>query len=223
MGLLMLPTLLLPRVALRAMVRLWSGGNQTFLRLISGIRVEIRGRANLPQGAAIIASKHQSEWESNVFLHLLRDPVYIMKMELSFIPLYGLYARRMGMIFIDRRGHAKTLRKLVQDAAERTGQGRSVVIFPEGTRVAPGQRLPYRTGVAALYAELGLPCVPVVHNSGLYWPKRSFRRYPGTIVMEFLPAIPPGLERHEFMLRLEETMETASARLYVECGAKRAR
>lgn len=221
MGALMIPAALMPRRVFRLFVQAWSYGNQVLLRYIVGIRVEIRGREFIPAGAAIVASKHQSEWESNVFLHLLHDPVYVIKKELFYVPLYGLYALRMGMIFIDRGGHAKTLRRLVKLAQDRIAQGRPIVIFPEGTRIMPGRRTNYRPGVAALYAGLNVPVVPVVHNSGLHWPKKSFRKYPGTIILQFLPPIPPGLPRHEFMKRLEDEMEEASARLMAECVDRR--
>ena len=212
--------IILPRAMFRWFVLLWSGGNGVLLRLVAGIRVEIRGRENIPATPAIIASKHQSEWESNVFLHLLNDPVYVIKKELGYIPAYGQYARKMKMIFIDRGGHARTLRQLVKQAKRAFANNRPLVIFPEGTRILPGQRLPYRAGVAGIYAELGVPVVPVIHNSGMYWPPRSFRKYPGTIILEFLPPIEPGLGRQEFVRRLESTMEEAMAKLLFECGAK---
>ncbi len=220
-GLVMIPMVVMPRPVFGMFVRLWSRGNQILLRYITGIKAEIRGREYIPTGAAIIASKHQSEWESNVFLHLLHDPVYVIKKELFYVPFYGLYALRMGMIFIDRRGHAKSLRRLVKFAQERIAAGRPIVIFPEGTRVVPGRKLNYRPGVAALYSELNVPVVPVVHNSGLHWPKKSFRKYPGTIILQFLPPIPPGLPRQDFMKRLEEEMEGAAARLMAECAEQR--
>ncbi len=216
MGLVMLPMVLLPRRGFRLFVLLWAGGNSFIFRFIVGIRVEIRGCVNIPVGPAIIASKHQSEWETNIFLRLVTDPVYIMKKELGYIPGYGLYARKMNMIFIDRSGYAKTLRKLVQDARKVIASGRAVVIFPEGTRVDPGKKLPYRPGVAALYGNLDLAVTPVVHNSGLCWPKQSFRKYAGTIVLQFLPPIEPGLERQEFMTRLESEMEQAADELMAE-------
>lgn len=221
MGTIMIPMVLLPRELFRRFVQVWSFGNQILLRYIVGIRVEIRGREYIPTGPAIVASKHQSEWESNVFLHLLHDPVYVIKKELFYVPFYGLYALRVGMIFIDRRGHAKSLRRLVRLAQKRVAEGRPIVIFPEGTRIMPGRRTSYRPGVAALYSELNVPVVPAVHNSGLHWPKKSFRKYPGTIILQFLPPIPPGLPRQEFMKRLEEEMEGASAKLMAECVDRR--
>jgi 1-acyl-sn-glycerol-3-phosphate acyltransferase len=216
MGLLMVPMVLLPRRVFRLFVLLWAGGNSLIFRVVVGIRVEIRGREHIPVGPAIVASKHQSEWETNIFLRLLTDPVYIMKKELGYIPGYGLYARKMNMIFIDRSGYAKTLRKLVTDARKIVESGRAVVIFPEGTRVDPGKKLPYRPGIAALYNDLDLLVVPVVHNSGLCWPKKSFRKYAGTIVLQFLPPIEPGLRRQEFMTRLESEMEQAADKLMAE-------
>jgi len=216
MGLLMVPMVLLPRRGFRLFVLLWAGGNSLIFRVVVGIRVEIRGREHIPVGPAIVASKHQSEWETNIFLRLLTDPVYIMKKELGYIPGYGLYARKMNMIFIDRSGYAKTLRKLVTDARKIVESGRAVVIFPEGTRVDPGKKLPYRPGIAALYNDLDLLVVPVVHNSGLCWPKKSFRKYAGTIVLQFLPPIEPGLRRQEFMTRLESKMEQAADKLMAE-------
>jgi 1-acyl-sn-glycerol-3-phosphate acyltransferase len=216
LGLALIPTLVLPRAVLRAGVRLWVRGIAVMLRALAGVRVEIRGRENVPQGAAIVASKHQSEWEANVFNEILHDPVYVIKKELGWIPLYGLYARKMKMIFIDRAGRAKTIKQIIAQGRERAARGRPLVIFPEGTRVAAGERIPYQTGVAGLYAQLDLPVVPVVHNSGLHWPKKTYRKYPGAIVIEFLPAIPPGLPKREFMARLETTMESAWERLYAE-------
>jgi len=216
MGLIMIPMIILPRPVFRQFVHIWSEGVFFLFRFIVGIRVEVRGREFIPAGAALVASKHQSEWETLIFLRLLGDPVYIMKKELAYIPGYGTYARKMRMIFIDRAGYAKTLRKLIQDAQKRIKTGRALVIFPEGTRIEPGVKAPYHTGIAALYGALDLPVSPVVHNSGLCWPKQSFRKYAGTITIRFLEPIEPGLERHEFMARLEETMETASDELLAE-------
>ena len=216
LGLALIPTLALPRAVLRAGVRLWVRGIAVMLRALAGVRVEIRGRENMPQGAAIVASKHQSEWEANVFNEILHDPVYIIKKELGRIPMYGFYARKMRMIFIDRAGRAKTMKRIITQGRERAARGRALVIFPEGTRVAAGERQAYQIGVAGLYAQLDLPVIPVVHNSGMHWPKQTYRKYPGAIVIEFLPAIPPGLPKREFMARLESTMETAWERIYAE-------
>ena len=215
-GTVMVPMLLTPRPLFRRFVIAWSAGNGVLLRLIAGVHVEIRNREHRPAGAAIIASKHQSEWEAHVFLHELDDPAYVIKKELSFVPGYGWFSAKVNMIFVDRRGGAKSLRALIRGAQKAVARGRPVVIFPEGTRVGPGEKLPYRPGVAALYGALGVPVIPVVLNSGMHWPKGSFRRYPGTIVMEYLPPIPAGLSRRAFMERLEATMEEATHRLFAE-------
>ena len=215
-GTVMVPMLLLPRPWFRQFVITWSAGNGVLLRIIAGVRSEIRNREHRPTGAAIVASKHQSEWEAHVFLHELDDPAYVIKKELSYVPGYGWFSAKVNMIFVDREGGGKSLRALVRGAQKAVARGRPVVIFPEGTRVLPGEKLPYRPGVAALYGALGVPVVPVVLNSGMHWPKGSIRRYPGTIVMEYLPPIPPGLPRREFMKRLETTMEEASQRLFAE-------
>ena len=220
MALVMFPMLVTPRPIFRWFVQLWSEGNFLIFRVVVGIRVEVRGREFIPEGPAIIASKHQSEWETLIFLHLLCDPVYIMKKELAYIPGYGQFARKMKMIFIDRAGYAKSLRELVKAAQISISTGRALVIFPEGTRVEPGKRLPYRPGIAALYGAIDVPVTPVVHNSGLFWPKQSFRKYAGTIVIRFLEPIEPGLERHEFMARLENTMENAADELIAETRPK---
>ena len=215
-GTVMVLMLVLPRSLFRRFVTTWSAGNGVLLRLIAGVHVEIRNREYRPTGPAIIASKHQSEWEAHVFLHELDDPAYVIKKELSLVPGYGWFSAKVNMIFVDRYGGGKSLRALVRGARKAVARGRPIVIFPEGTRVKPGGKLPYRPGVAALYGALDVPVVPVVLNSGMHWPKGSFRRYPGTIVMAYLPPIPPGLPRRDFMERLESSMEEASHRLFTE-------
>lgn len=211
------PTLLLPRRAAVKGIEIWATVTMRLLR-IAGISVEIRGREHLPQGAALIASKHQSAWDTMAFHAVLDDPTFVMKRELFRIPFYGWHIRRAGMIGIDRTAGARGLRDMVAQARRYATEGRPIVIFPEGTRVAPGERLPYRPGVAALYAQLDLPCVPVALNSGLFWPRRKFVRRPGRMVLEFLPVLPPGLNRKEFAVKLETAIETASDRLLREAG-----
>lgn len=187
-----------------------------WMRLIVGTKLEVRGRENLPECSALIASKHQSAWDTFGLVPLTRDPAMVMKQELLSIPLYGWFSRKFEMIPIRRELGPAALRRMAQDAASRAAQGRDIVIFPEGTRRAPGDPPAYKPGIALLYDKLGIPCVPVALNSGLYWPRRSLIRRPGTIIVEFLPAIPPGLTRKEFAERLQETIETATARLIAE-------
>ena len=186
------------------------------MRTIVGTRIEVRGAGNLPQGAVLVAAKHQSAWDTFGLIPLLHDPALVMKSELSWIPVYGWFSHKFGMIFVSREKRAAALRRLLRDARARAAAGRHVLIFAEGTRRPPGAPPAYKAGVAALYEALDLPCVPLALNSGLYWPRRRFARLPGTIIVEFLAPIPPGLGRKVFMLRLAECIETATARLVAE-------
>jgi 1-acyl-sn-glycerol-3-phosphate acyltransferase len=174
------------------------------------------GLGNLPAGPAIIAAKHQSAFDTVVWLTLLppgRDPAYVLKQELADIPLWGRLAARGGHIAVDRAAGASALRGMVRAAQGALAAGRPVVIFPEGTRTAPGERVPYQPGVAALAAATGAPVVPVATDSGLYWGRRAFQKRPGTIHVEVLPPLPQGLPRPALMAALEAAVEDASARL----------
>jgi 1-acyl-sn-glycerol-3-phosphate acyltransferase len=157
--------------------------------------------------------KHQSAWDTLVFALLLDRPAIVLKQELLNLPLFGWYMRKCRMIPVNRKGRAAALKRMAADARDRAAAGRPILIFPEVTRMAPGQRRPYQPGAAALYGALGLPVVPVALNSGLFWGRRSFHKRPGRIVVEFLPPIAPGLPRREFMQELQERMEGASQRL----------
>jgi len=234
LGIAYLPLLLIPgKAGARAMMaagRAWSALILWLLKLIVGLDFEVRGREHLPAGAALIAAKHQSAWDTLMLPVLLGDPVVILKRELFWIPFYGWYAKRAGMIAIDRKGGATALRAMLRAAKRKTVEdGRPLVIFPQGTRTAPNARpgssqpdpgdfptqpiAPYQPGVAALYSELGLPCVPLALNSGLFWGRRAFTKRPGRIVVAFLPAIPPGLAKREFLAQLEAAIEPATAQL----------
>lgn len=206
------------RMAVRY-TQVWGRACLVLLRVIVGIRVEVRGRENIPTGAALVAAKHQSAFETFALLPLLPFPAMVMKAELGRIPLFGTYSRTCGMILVDRRKGATALREMAAQAKREAAKGRQVVIFPEGTRRAPGAPPAYQPGVALLYKGLGLPCVPVALNSGLHWPRRSFRKHPGTIVVEFLPAIPPGLDSKAFLAGLEAAIEGASDALLRESAA----
>lgn len=206
----MVPALLMPRLLGTKAARVWIFGVNVGLRLLCGIRVEVRGRERLPSGPVLIAAKHQSAWDTIELLAICGMPAVVLKRELTWIPLYGWYILAMGMIPIDRSAGAKALKDMVRRAKARAAEGHAVLIFPQGTRVAPGRKLPYQPGVAALYSQLGLPCVPVALNSGLFWPRRSFLRRPGTITVEFLAPIPAGLRREPFMTTLEARVEAAS-------------
>jgi 1-acyl-sn-glycerol-3-phosphate acyltransferase len=213
MFLLSLPALLLPAGAVWALGRVWVCGTMLLLRIFVGLTHEVRGLAHRLPGAALYAVKHQSAWDTLVFALLLDRPAIVLKQELLNLPLFGWYMRKCRMIPVDRKGRATALKRMAADARDRAAAGRPILIFPEGTRVAPGQRRPYQPGAAALYGALGLPVVPVALNSGLFWGRRSFHKLPGRIVVEFLPAIAPGLDRRIFMAELEAAIETAADRL----------
>jgi 1-acyl-sn-glycerol-3-phosphate acyltransferase len=180
----------------------------------------VRGAEKLPQGPCLVASKHQSAWETFALIPLFRDPALLMKRELFWIPFHGWFSHKFEMIPVDRDKGPAALRRMLREARKRVADRREIIIFPEGTRRPPGAPPDYKTGVILLYEALGIPCVPVALNSGVFWPRRSLERRPGTIVVEFLDPIPPGLPKAEFLARLTEAIETASARLLAEAKAK---
>jgi 1-acyl-sn-glycerol-3-phosphate acyltransferase len=208
-----LPILFLPRGVTVFLARIWARLILFGLKRICGLGLEVRGR--LPDPRVIVAAKHFSMWETVALLALMPDPAIVLKRVLFAIPFYGWYARKMQMIAIDRSAGASALRAMQARATRALGQNRPVVIFPEGTRKKPGDASDYKPGVAGLYAQLGVPCVPVAHNSGLFW-VGPFLRKPGTIVVEYCEPIPPGLPRRQFMALLETRTEAATASLLVE-------
>jgi 1-acyl-sn-glycerol-3-phosphate acyltransferase len=157
-------------------------------------------------------------WETFTLVTLFDDPAYVFKRELMWIPVFGWYAWKSDMIPIDRAARGGALAGMIARAKAEFARGRQIIIFPEGTRTAPGAPPDYRAGVALLYAQAGVPCLPVALNSGRFWPRRKFLRHPGTIVLEALDVIPPGLPREEFATRLEREIETATARLLRDAG-----
>jgi 1-acyl-sn-glycerol-3-phosphate acyltransferase len=207
------PLFLAPRPAAIWGLKLWAKSSIRLLAIIAGTRLAVRGHEHIPKGAALIASKHQSLFETFAVLPFLDDPAMIMKRELMHIPLFGWFARKFGMIPVDRGAGAGALRRVIASAGKAVADGRQVLIFPEGTRRPPAAPPAYKPGATALYLSLGVPCVPVALNSGLYWPRRRFMRYPGTIRMEFLPAIPAGLPKEVFAKRLQEAIESKTAEL----------
>jgi 1-acyl-sn-glycerol-3-phosphate acyltransferase len=220
-GVLGLPFLLTPRRTAMRFGRFWAQTVLLLLKWTVGLDSEIRGREHIPPGGCLIAMKHQSMWDTLILPPLLGDPAVVIKRELQFVPIYGWYATRAGSIFIDRKGGAGALRRLIGAARRAIAAGRPVVIFPQGTRTASGlplQDMPYQPGVAALYRELAVPLVPAAVNSGLYWGRRAVVKRRGRILLEFLPPIPPGLPRREVMSELETRIETATATLEREGG-----
>ena len=210
------PALLLPHRAIIRGQALWARGTNSLMRVIAGISIDYRGLEHRPAGGAIVAAKHQSAWETMVWHAILDDPAIIMKKELSYLPIYGWMAHKSRMIIVDRKGGAKALKEMLAQARQAVADGRQIVIFPQGTRTAPGvsdREVPYQPGVSALYRGLDVAVVPVALNSGLFWPRRQFLRQPGTIVLEYLEPIPPGLPRKEFDRLLCERIESATRRL----------
>lgn len=196
---------------------IWSSAILFLLKIICGLDHRVLGREHLPPGACIVAPKHQSTWETMAIYTLVERRVAVLKRELTWIPLFGWYLLRAGSISIDRKAGPKALRGMLKQARDRADvHAARIVIFPEGTRTAVGVSAPYHPGIAALYSHLNLPVVPVALNSGLFWGRRTFIKWPGTITVEFLEPIPPGLKRDVFMAQLRERLETATARLVAE-------
>jgi len=201
--------------AIRAL-QAWASTSLWLLRVMVDIKIEVRGLEHVPHGACLVAGKHQSAWETFAILPYLDDPAMVVKKELTYIPFYGWFMHKFRMIGVERSAGSQALRNLIARAREEIARGRQIVIMPEGTRRAPGDPPDYKPGAAALYGALDVPCIPFALNSGLYWPRRKFLRYPGTVILEFLPPIPAGLSRKEFQARLQEQIETATARLVAE-------
>src|SRR5271165_6540136 len=214
-----LPFLAAPRAAAMRFGQFWARSVLVLLRVIVGLDHEIRGLDRVPRGGCIVAMKHQSTWDTLILPIVLGDPACVLKRELLFVPFYGWYAARAGSIAIDRKAGASALRRMVAAARPIAAEGRPIVIFPEGTRVAPGARLPYQPGVAALYQALATPLVPAAVNSGYFWGRRSFIKRPGRIILEFLEPIPPGWPRRQVIAELEQRIETAAAELLREAEA----
>ncbi len=211
--------LLAPRRWAMEGLRLHGLASLWWLKAICGTRLEVRGREKLPNGACLVAAKHQSAWDTFALIPVFRDPAMVMKAELGLIPLYGWFSHKFRHIFVKRDKGPSALKAMLRDARDRAGRGREIVIFPEGTRRPPGAPPDYKPGFLALYEGLGLPCVPLALNSGLFWPRRSLMRYPGTIVVEILDPVPAGLPRGKARALIQERIESACARLIAEAGA----
>ncbi len=216
----MLPTPFLPTSGpLWACVRSWSRVNRWAFQAIAGVKVELRGFENLPRGGAILASKHQSTFETVALLDLLHQPTFVLKKELLKIPLFGWYAQKAEQIPVDRSAGRSALAQMTDRARQEVARGRQIIIYPEGTRRPAGAEPAYKYGVAALYARLDVPMVPIALTSGLFWPRHGFLRPPGTLVVECLPAIPPGREADEAFAEMQTAIETATDRLIAEALA----
>ncbi len=205
-----------PRSWSMAALKTWARSSLWWMRLITGTKMEVRGLQHIPQTGGLLAGKHQSAWDIFALLPLMADPALVLKRELTFLPVFGWFCLKFQMIAVDRAAGPSALKKMIVDAKQAVTDDRQILIFPEGTRMAPGAQPDYKPGATALYMQLGVPCTPFALNSGLYWPRRQFIRRPGTIIVEFLPPIEAGLARREFSARLQETIEGATDRLGAE-------
>jgi 1-acyl-sn-glycerol-3-phosphate acyltransferase len=208
-----LPTLLLPRRYARACIRACALTTLWLLRTVCGIGAEFRGAGKLPKTACVVACKHQSAWETFGLFAVLDAPIFILKRELMWVPFFGWYAWKAGYIAVDRSAGLAALTRMTARAREALDDGCQLVIFPEGTRRPPGAEPDYKPGIVYLYGKAGVPCVPIALNSGIHWPRRSPWRRPGTITLEILDPIAPGLDKASFLTRLQDTIEGATARL----------
>ena len=215
-----LPTMLFGPAAIEGLARIWGATSIWMLDKICGLKLEYRGLQNIPQGSYILASKHQSFLETFALLKHAPDFAIILKRQLTYVPLFGLYLIVSKQIAIDRGKGVKALQQLVTAARPVLAAGRQIMVYPEGTRRTPGAPPRYKQGVAALYVEAGAPCLPVAVNTGLFWRRREFLRRPGVAVVEYLPVIPPGLKRAAFTRTLQETIERACDRLNAEAIAR---
>lgn len=216
----MLPMLALPRRRMLPVLRLWARLAVGMLRGICGIRLRVTGREHLPPPgqAALVAANHQSAFDTIIWLALLPDAAYVLKRELLRIPVYGVLARHAEMIAVDRAAGAAAMRGLIRDGRAAAGAGRQILIFPEGTRVAPGERVPYQPGFAALAAATGLPVIPAATDSGHCWGRRAFRKRPGTITLSILPPLPAGLGRDALVAALGAAIDSEATRLARAAG-----
>lgn len=198
--------------------KFWARSSLWLQQLIAKTQSDISGVENLPEGSFILAPKHQSFWDAIAFFPYLRDPLYILKRELMWIPFFGWYIAKMHMIPVNRGSKARALRSVVTATKREMAHDRQLIIYPEGTRRPPGAEPAYKYGIVELYSQLGMPVVPVAHVAGLYWPRRKFLRYPGVIRARFLPPIPPGLDKDEFMRRLIGETEAACDQMLIDAA-----
>ncbi|MGG7516883.1 lysophospholipid acyltransferase family protein [Allorhizobium undicola] len=210
---------ILPRKTAYRIPKAWASSSHWLMKTIVGTTFEIEGLENLPQGGYILAPKHQSFWDTYALLPWLNDPVYILKRELMWIPLFGWYAAKQRMIPVNRGARGKAMVKVMQRTSQEMAKGRQLVIYPEGTRRPPGAEPVYKYGIARLYRDLGIPVVPVAVHAGLFWPRRSTMRYPGHYKIRILPPIAPGMEPDRFFEKLTTELEAASDALLLEAAA----
>jgi 1-acyl-sn-glycerol-3-phosphate acyltransferase len=211
-----LPTFFMPYIGVIRVAQAWGRVNLILIRA-AGIKFELRGAEKVPPGALIVASKHQSAWETFALLTLFDNPLFILKRELEWIPFFGWMLIKGRMVPVNRGAGSQVLAEMTERARLELSRGRQLIIFPEGTRRPAGAEPRYKYGVAHLYAAMDVPCLPVALNSGVFWPRRrSLMLKPGTVVVEILDPITPGLDKDVFFKLLQERIETATARLIAE-------
>lgn len=208
MGLVCLPAILFGKNAARAVCQFWSRMTLSALNIISGVSYRIEGRRHIPDSGALVAANHQSMWETIALYALLPKPVMIIKKELFAIPVYGWWARAVGCIAVDRKAGAKALRAMRNAARTAIEEGEQVTVFPEGTRMAPGERTTFQPGVAGIYTAVDAPCIPVAHDSGRFWRHPGVRKEPGCITLTFSAPIGSGMDRKAFLSALQTQIET---------------
>jgi 1-acyl-sn-glycerol-3-phosphate acyltransferase len=208
-----IPTYIMPRWGVVWIAQNWGRASIFWMRLICNTKVDYRGLEKIPKGPLLVASKHQSAWETFALLQFFEQPLYILKRELLWLPFFGWYLIKANMIGVNRGAGGRALLDVFKRARDEVRRGRQLLIFPEGTRMPVGAPPDYKSGVSQIYVTCGVACVPVALNSGMFWPRRTFLRYPGTIVIEFLDPIPLGLRRDEFTERVSAAIEGATARL----------
>ncbi len=216
LGVLFSPVLLLPQKWGWPVVRVWASSSLWWHRLICGVGEDVRGLENRPAGGYIVACKHQSSWETLRLVTLVEKPAFILKRELMWMPIFGWYLYRFGQIPVDRGKRSVALAAMTENAKRAIANGQQIIIFPEGTRRPPGADPHYRYGIVHLYKTLGVPCLPIAVNSGLFWPRRSSVHIPGTVRVDILPPIEAGLGGDEFAERLQSDIESASNALIEE-------
>jgi 1-acyl-sn-glycerol-3-phosphate acyltransferase len=210
---------LLPRKKAYVIAKNWARSNHWLFDKIVGTTFEIEGLENIPQGGYIFAPKHQSFWDAYALLPWLDDPLYILKRELTWIPLFGWYLKKQRMVPVNRNARGKVMAAVMERTKAEMDTGRQLIIYPEGTRRQPGATPEYKYGIARLYRDLQVPVVPVVMHPGLFWPRRKFIRYPGHFKVQILPPVEAGMDPDAFLAHLIDVMETASDRLLVETVA----
>ena len=203
----------IPKQKFRKAVALWPHGSFPLMRYLLGLTFEQRGLENIPNEPVIYASKHQSAWDTMYFLWHHEDNAYVMKGELNRIPFWKWYMDKCQHVVVDRRGGTSAMREMISNTKSILADKRSVIIFPEGTRVAPGETRRYHPGIAALYSQTNATVIPVALNSGYFWGRRHFIKKPGVLTIQFLPPIPKNMERKAFMKELEIRIESATRKL----------